>query len=83
MRFAIVGNSGGGKSMLARRLAFDLKLPCIEVDCLPWLPGWKLAPCGSFDQEHARAIAAERWVIEGLGARRQCQLDGSAQLISC
>jgi len=33
------------------------------------LPGWKLAPPTYFDQEHARAIAADRWVIEGLGAR--------------
>lgn len=69
MRIAVIGNSGGGKSVLARRLASELQLPCVEVDALLWLPGWKLAPPAYFDQEHARAIAADRWVIEGLGAR--------------
>jgi adenylate kinase family enzyme len=69
MRIAVIGNSGGGKSVLARRLASELQLPCVEVDALLWLPGWKLAPPTYFDQEHARAIAADRWVIEGLGAR--------------
>ena len=69
MRIAVIGNSGGGKSVLARRLAFELQLPCVEVDTLLWLPGWKLAPPASFDQSHAHAIAGDRWVIEGLGAR--------------
>jgi len=69
MRIAVIGNSGGGKSVLARRLALALQLPCVEVDSLLWLPGWKLAPPTSFEQEHARAIDADRWVIEGLGAR--------------
>ena len=69
MRIAVIGNSGGGKSVLARRLAFELQLPCVEVDSLLWLPGWKLAPRTYFHQEHARAIAGSKWVIEGLGAR--------------
>src|SRR5262249_52746069 len=69
MRIAVIGNSGGGKSVLARRLALELQLPCLEVDSLLWLAGWKLAPSPSFDQGHAHAIAADRWVIEGLGAR--------------
>lgn len=69
MRIAVIGNSGGGKSVLARRLASELQLACVEVDSLLWLPGWKLAPATSFEQAHARAIAGGRWVIEGLGAR--------------
>jgi len=31
MRIAVIGNSGGGKSVLARRLAIELQLPCLEV----------------------------------------------------
>jgi len=69
MRVAVIGNSGGGKSVLARRLAHELQLPCIEIDSLLWLPGWKLAAPTSFDQEHARVVAGDRWVIEGLGAQ--------------
>jgi len=70
MRIAVVGNSGGGKSVLARRLASELQLPCVEVDYLLWLPGWTLAPQTSFDQQHTRAIAGDRWVVEGLGDRK-------------
>ena len=69
MRIAVIGNSGGGKSVLARRLALELQLPCVEVDALLWSPAWKLAAPTYFEQEHARAIAADQWVIEGLGAR--------------
>jgi adenylate kinase family enzyme len=69
MRIAIIGNSGGGKSMLARRIAGDLQLPCIEVDALLWQPGWRLTPIETYDREHERSIAQDRWVIEGLGTR--------------
>lgn len=34
MRVAIVGNSGGGKSVLARKVAHAHGLPCIELDSL-------------------------------------------------
>jgi len=66
-RVAVIGNSGGGKSTLARRLAAELDLPCVEIDAFLWLPGWRLSP--SYDSDHARHIASERWIIEGLGSR--------------
>ena len=69
MRIAIIGNSGGGKSVLARRVAAELRLPCIEVDSILWLPGWQLASAEAYDREHARLIAQDQWVIEGLGNR--------------
>jgi len=43
-RVAVIGNSGGGKSALARRLADKLAIPCAEIDALLWLPGWRLSP---------------------------------------
>jgi hypothetical protein len=69
MRIVVIGNSGGGKSMLARRVAGALRLPCIEIDAVLWLPGWKLAAAEAYDREHARLIAQDRWIIEGLGTR--------------
>jgi adenylate kinase family enzyme len=68
-RIAVIGNSGGGKSRLARRLAARLGLPFVEVDALLWRPGWVLAPQESYDSDHERAIAGEAWVIDGLGRR--------------
>src|SRR5882672_923989 len=66
-RFAVIGNSGGGKSVLARRLAVRLGLPYVEVDALLWRPGWRLSP--DYAAEHARHIAGDRWIMDGLGSR--------------
>jgi len=69
MRIVVIGNSGGGKSVLARRIAAELHLPCIEVDALLWRPGWQLTATDVYDREHARLIGADRWLVEGLGTR--------------
>ena len=66
-RVSVIGNSGGGKSTIARRLAARLAYPCVEIDTLLWLPDWRPAPVERYDAEHARLIAAERWIIDGLG----------------
>lgn len=68
-RVAVIGNSGGGKSVLARQLAGRLDLPYVEIDALLWRPGWQLAPAQEYGAAHARQIAEERWVIDGVGTR--------------
>jgi adenylate kinase family enzyme len=66
-RVVVIGNSGGGKSILARRLAARLGCPSTEVDSLLWQSGWRLAPVETYNAEHARLIAQEQWIIDGLG----------------
>jgi adenylate kinase family enzyme len=68
-RVVVIGNGGGGKSTLSRRLASQLACPCVEIDTVLWQPGWKLTPVEVYEAEHARLIAEERWIIEGLGRR--------------
>jgi len=65
----IIGNAAGGKSTLARMLAVRRDLPLVEVDRLLWQTGWQLTPAHIYAQQHAEAIATERWVIEGLGSQ--------------
>jgi hypothetical protein len=69
MRIVVIGNSGGGKSVLARRIAGELELPLFEVDALLWRPGWRLMPADAYDREHELLIAQDRWVLDGLGSR--------------
>jgi adenylate kinase family enzyme len=66
-RVVVIGNGGGGKSTLARRLAAQSDCPCVEIDAVLWQPGWRLTPADMYDVEHTRLIAQERWIIDGLG----------------
>jgi adenylate kinase family enzyme len=66
-RVVVIGNGGGGKSTLARRLGVRLACACVEIDTLLWQPGWRLTPVETYDAEHARLIAGDRWIIDGLG----------------
>ncbi len=67
LRAVVIGNSGGGKSTLARRLSQARKSPHVEIDGLVWQPGWQLTPVEIYNAEHARLIADESWIIDGLG----------------
>jgi hypothetical protein len=68
-RVVVIGNSGGGKSVLARHLANRLDLPYVEIDALLWRPGWQLAPPEEYAAAHAQQLGESRWVIDGLGTR--------------
>jgi adenylate kinase family enzyme len=67
LRTVVIGNSGGGKSTLARRLASKSKCDHLEIDALLWQPGWQLTPVEIYNAEHARLIGEESWIIDGLG----------------
>ena len=66
-RAVIIGNGGGGKSTLARRLGSAWHCPPVEIDGLLWQPGWQLTPVEIFNAGHARLIAGDNWIIDGLG----------------
>jgi adenylate kinase family enzyme len=64
-RVLIIGNSGGGKSTLARRLGDKLGLPVIHLDVLFWKPGWVESDDEEFRSRIAAALAAPAWVCDG------------------
>jgi adenylate kinase family enzyme len=66
-RVAIIGNSGGGKSTLARKMAGRFDLPHVEIDRYLWQPSWQRVADEVFEAEHARLIAEECWILDGLG----------------
>ena len=71
-RVRVVGNSGSGKTHLARRLARVLGVPHIELDAVNHLPGWTEAPVEQFQADlRARLAAApDGWVVDGNYRRR-------------
>jgi adenylate kinase family enzyme len=66
-RILIIGNAGGGKSVLARKLAKQRGLPYREIDAITWKPGWEAFSQAEYEAAHAKLIAEENWVIDGLG----------------
>jgi len=52
-RLSAVGNSGGGKTTLAKRIAAQLQVPHLELDSIFHLPGWQ----GLSADEFRRAVA--------------------------
>ena len=64
-RVSVVGNSGAGKSHLARRIARAIDAPYVELDAIHHLPGWTPMEPERFVAEVATRAAAERWVIDG------------------
>jgi hypothetical protein len=66
-RLVVIGNAGGGKSTLARKLAEQGDLRHIEIDRLLWQPGWKLTPSEIYDRQHDEIIQGDNWIIDGLG----------------
>jgi adenylate kinase family enzyme len=66
-RILIIGNAGGGKSVLARKLAAKRGLPYREIDTIVWKPGWQAFSQAEYEVAHARLIAEENWVLDGLG----------------
>ncbi len=66
-RIIILGNAGGGKSTLARKIARRRGLPHFEIDKFLWLEGWIPAPMETYTSKHAEVISGDAWVIDGMG----------------
>ena len=68
-RIAILGNAGGGKSTLARRLGRALGLPVTHVDSIQFQSGWRRTPDNVCDRRLDAVAGGDRWIIDGFGNR--------------
>jgi hypothetical protein len=66
-KVAIIGNAGGGKSALARRLGQRFGLPVHVIDDVQWQPGWTPAPTPLVSTAHSAWLAEAKWIIDGWG----------------
>ena len=66
-RIAIIGNAGGGKSTLSRKLSHALGIELFPVDRMQWKPGWVPACFDEIKHQHDAILARNRWIIDGWG----------------
>lgn len=66
MKIILLGNSGSGKSTMARRLIGDANIPCISLDDIAWKEGPQRRPLAdSIADLYAFIAANPQWIIEG------------------
>lgn len=65
-RIVIFGNSGSGKTTMARRLSIEYQVPHLDLDLLAWSSAGERKPLSdSADEIHAFAARTPEWVAEG------------------
>ncbi|RME95172.1 MAG: adenylate kinase [Bacteroidetes bacterium] len=64
-RILILGNSGAGKTTLARRLATRTGLPLIHLDQHYWQPGWRQLSEPKWREKVTQLIASPQWIMDG------------------
>jgi adenylate kinase family enzyme len=64
-RVAVVGPGGAGKTVFANRLSLRTGLPVVHLDRIFYRDGWELSPREEAVAELERAIAGDRWIVDG------------------
>ena len=66
-RVAVFGNTGGGKSTLAKRLADLTRLPLYPLDMIQFRAGGGRVPHEQYLKAHADLLRQDEWIIDGFG----------------
>jgi adenylate kinase family enzyme len=66
-KVAVFGNTGAGKSTLARRLAETTRLPLYPLDLIQFRAGGDPVPHDAYLQAHANILRRDAWIIDGYG----------------
>lgn len=64
-RILIVGNSGAGKSTMARALSEKTGLPVVHLDRLFWRENWQHIAREEFDALLRQELEKHQWIIDG------------------
>jgi adenylate kinase family enzyme len=68
-KVAVFGNTGGGKSTLAKRLSVITGLPLYPIDLFQYLPdGGGQIPEDEYLKVHADILGRDQWIIDGYGS---------------
>ena len=66
-KIAVFGNTGGGKSTLAKRLAELTRIPLYPLDTIQYRAGGGKVPDDEYLKAHAELLQRDAWIIDGFG----------------
>jgi adenylate kinase family enzyme len=66
-RVAVFGNTGAGKSTVAKRLADLTRLPLYPLDKIQFRAGGGKVPHDEYLTAHAGLLRQDEWIIDGFG----------------
>jgi adenylate kinase family enzyme len=66
-KIAVFGNTGGGKSTLAKRLAELTHIPLYPLDTIQYRAGGGKVPDDEYLKAHAELLQRDAWIIDGFG----------------
>lgn len=64
-RITVVGTTGSGKTVFARRLAQQLGVPHVELDAIHWGPDWTPVPLQEFRERTEQLLNGRAWTTDG------------------
>jgi adenylate kinase family enzyme len=64
-RVVVVGPGGSGKTVFAERLSQRTGIPVVHLDRIFYRDGWNEVPREEAVGELERAIAGDRWIVDG------------------
>jgi adenylate kinase family enzyme len=64
-RISVVGNSGSGKTTVAKAIAAALGVPHLELDSVFHQPGWQPLDTDEFRRIVSEFTTADGWVVDG------------------
>jgi len=67
----VVGNSGSGKTTIARAIAAALGIPHLELDAIFHQPGWQPLATSEFRRIVGEFTAGPSWVVDGNYSKAQ------------
>lgn len=68
-RIAIIGNAGGGKTTISKKLGEFYKVPVTHVDSIQYREGWAYTPENICAQMLNEIADGDSWLIDGFGNR--------------
>lgn len=66
-KVAVFGKPGSGKSALSKRLSTATGIPLCSLDSIVYHKDGGLVDRKIFDEEHAKVLSSEQWIIDGFG----------------